>query len=128
MAANSMRAYRRKTARNALEAADGNTRQVFFRDNIARCYRMHRPRAARQDHAASGAARVGIAHTVLDRRQRLLQIGPQIVDVLYADGQAHHVLGHAGQLQFRGRQLPVGGGRRMAGERLGVTDVDQARE
>jgi len=51
-----------------------------------------------------------------DRGQRLLQVGDDVVDVLDADRQAHHVGRYAGLGQFRRRQLAVGGRGRVAGE------------
>jgi hypothetical protein len=63
-----------------------------------------------------------------DGQLRRALIGQQVVDVLDADRQAHHVFAHAGLGQFLGRQLAVRGGGRVAGQRLGVADVDQAGE
>ncbi len=48
--------------------------------------------------------------------------------MLDADRQSHHVFGDAGLLHFLGAELAVGGGRRVAGEALGVADVHQARD
>jgi hypothetical protein len=59
----------------------------------------------------------------LHRCQRLLQVGPQIIDMLDADGQAHHVGTDACLGQFGRVELAVGGAGRMAGRRLGVTNV-----
>ena len=77
--------------------------------------------------ASSGLPPVQIG-AALDSLQRLLQIGFQIVDVFDADGQAHHVLGHACKHQFLRSQLAVRGGRRMAGERLGIAYVYETSE
>lgn len=60
--------------------------------------------------------------------QRLLQIGFDVVDVFDADGQAHHVVRHAGFLHFFGGELAVRGGGGVAGEAFAVAYVDQARD
>ncbi len=57
--------------------------------------------------------------------QRLGQIGEDIVDMLDADGQTHHVSRHTGPGQLFVIQLPVSGGCRMTGQRFGVADVHQ---
>ena len=83
-------------------------------------------RAARRPVAARSCGKSCSCHSHL--RQGLVQIGQQIVDVLDTDRQAHGFLAHAGLLQLFGIELAVGGGRRVRGQRLGVADVDQARE
>src|SRR5690606_18450772 len=58
--------------------------------------------------------------------ERLAQVGKDVVDMLDADGQAHHVAWYAGLLQSLVAELAMGGGRRVAGQRLGIADIDQA--
>jgi hypothetical protein len=53
----------------------------------------------------------------LDRGQRLLEIGLDVVDVLDADRQPHHVFRHAGLLRVPPGELAVRGGGRVAGQR-----------
>ncbi len=57
------------------------------------------------------------------RLQRLVEIGEDVVDVLDADGQANVIVGDAGRQLLFGRELRVGGARRMDGERARVADV-----
>ena len=61
-------------------------------------------------------------------RQRLVEIPLDVRQVFDADGQADVVVGHAGERLFFHIQLAVGGGRRVDGQRTGITDVRQMRE
>ena len=60
------------------------------------------------------------------RSQRLINIRHQVIDMLDANRQADHVDTDAGFGHFCRGQLAVGGAGRVAGERFGVADVDQA--
>ena len=48
--------------------------------------------------------------------------------MLDADREANVVVGHAGRELFFGRELRVGGGRRMDGERTRVADIGDVIE
>lgn len=74
------------------------------------CARPQAPSAPLRGKPRSGAG--GGSHL----RQRLLQIGHQIVDVLDANGQANHVGTHASFFHLVGVELAVGGGGGVAGE------------
>lgn len=63
-----------------------------------------------------------------ERSQRLLQICLQVIDMLDANRQAHHVLRDAGFGQFGRIELAVGGRCRMGRQRFGVADIHQPRE
>lgn len=60
------------------------------------------------------------------RIQRLTDIRNDVVDVFDADGKPHHILTHPGTFQLLRTELAMGRGGWMAGQRLGVTDIDQA--
>jgi hypothetical protein len=64
----------------------------------------------------------------LRHSQRLLEIGDNIVDMLYADGQPDHLRSHAGLFLLLRRHLPMRRRGRVTGERLGVTHIDQPLE
>jgi hypothetical protein len=55
-------------------------------------------------------------------------VGDDVVDVLDAHRDAHQILRDAGARQFLGVELAVRGRGRVAGERLGVADVDQPQD
>jgi hypothetical protein len=59
------------------------------------------------------------------RRQRLCQIGQNVVDVLDADAQPDGVWRDACGGQFGLGELAMGGGGGMRRQRLGIADVDQ---
>ena len=61
-------------------------------------------------------------------RQRLIEIGDDVVDMLDADAEPDHFRPHAGLALLLGRHLPMRGRGRMAGERLGVAHIDQPLE
>ncbi len=69
-----------------------------------------------------------VLHVRSGARQRLIEIGEQVVDMLNADRQSHGFLADAGLAQFVGRKLAVRGGSRVGGERFGVADIDEPRE
>ena len=52
----------------------------------------------------------------------------QVVDVLNAHRQAHHVFAHAGLGEFLGVELAVRGRCRVRGQRFGIANIDQAGE
>src|SRR5690606_6750690 len=58
----------------------------------------------------------------------LFDIGNDVIDMLDADRDAHQVFRYAGLFQLFGRKLAMGGGGRVAGQRLGVTDIDEAQD
>ena len=62
------------------------------------------------------------------RRQRLIEIEQDVVDVLDADRQTHVAVGDAGREPVFGRQLRVRRGRRMDGERAGIADIGDVIE
>ena len=61
-------------------------------------------------------------------RERLIQIGEDVVDVLDADAQADAARADAGRQLFGRRHLAMSGGGRMAGERFRIAQIDQALE
>jgi hypothetical protein len=61
-------------------------------------------------------------------RERLVEVGEQIVDVLDPDRQAHRVRGHAGGRELLLRELRVGGRGVVDRQRLRVADVRQVAE
>ena len=70
------------------------------------------------DHRAAPS---GLIH----RAERLIEVGDDVVDVLDADAEPDHLRRHAGLPLLLRRHLPVRGRRRMAGQRLGVAQVDE---
>jgi len=58
--------------------------------------------------------------------QRLVQIGDDVVAMLNTDRQTDGFRRHAGLALLGLRHLAMGGGSRMAGQRFGVADIDQA--
>jgi hypothetical protein len=64
----------------------------------------------------------------LCRLRRLVQIGDLVVEVFDADRQQHRVFADTGLGQVLCIELAVGGGGRVAGQRLGIADIDQARD
>ena len=74
----------------------------------------------RLDRAGSRGVPVSDSHSpnieTSDRAQRLLQIGQQVVDVLDAHRQPHHVNADPGLGQFVRAELTVRGAGRLAGE------------
>ena len=62
----------------------------------------------------------------LDDSQRLINVGKNIVDVFDADTQANHLRFYSGPELFFLGELPVRGRGRVAGQRLGITDIHQA--
>src|SRR5581483_2359519 len=61
-------------------------------------------------------------------RQRLLEIGDDVVGLLEPDREPHHVRPGAGLHLLRIRQLPVRGRRRMDDQRARVADIGEMRE
>src|SRR5690606_4375546 len=57
--------------------------------------------------------------------QCLGDVGKNIVDMLDADGQPHHVAANAGLGELLIIQLAMGGRGRVTGQGAGVADVDQ---
>jgi hypothetical protein len=119
-AANPAKLPHRPAARRVRQVS----RPVFAsRGRIAQPHhRLHDRRWQRHHHPRAGQSQA------LNRGQRLLQVGQQVVAVLDADRQAHRIHRHAGFRQLFLIELAVRGGGRMAGQRLGVADIDQARE
>ena len=72
---------------------------------------------------SAGRERAGI-----QSRDRLIEIGDDVVDILDADRQAHHVGTGARLLQLLGRELAVGRRRRMDDERARVAEIGEMRE
>src|SRR5690606_8269998 len=62
------------------------------------------------------------------RLQCLADVGKNVVDVLDADGQPHHVPAHACLEQLLVVQLTMGSGGRVAGQGAGIADVDQPQD
>jgi len=62
------------------------------------------------------------------RAQHLLQIRDQIVLVVDADRQPHHIRRRAGFRLRRVVELAVGGGGRVDDQRAGVADIGEVRE
>ena len=60
------------------------------------------------------------------RCQGLFQIGQDVIDMLDANRQPHQIFANPSLGQFRRRQLAMSGGRRVAGQRFSVADVDQS--
>lgn len=58
----------------------------------------------------------------------MFQVSDEVVDVLDADGEAHHVFRNAGGFEFLSIQLAVRGARWMGRKRFGVADIDEAGE
>ena len=79
-------------------------------------------------NVASGELRLRRLGDFSRRLQRLVEIGDDVVDMLDADRQPDIVVGHAGRLLLLGRELRVGGGRRMDGERARVADIGDVIE
>src|SRR5690606_22301217 len=61
-------------------------------------------------------------------RERLLEVADDVVDVLDADREPDGLRRDARGALFLLRELAVRGGRRVAGQRLGIADVDQPLE
>ena len=59
---------------------------------------------------------VAFVVVVLDCRQRLFEVGDQVVDVFDADRQANGIDSNASGFKFRRRKLAVRGRCRMAGQ------------
>jgi acyl-CoA synthetase (AMP-forming)/AMP-acid ligase II len=83
--------------------------------------------------AIAEAAVIGIptsngARSAWRRRQRLVEIGDDVVDVLDADRQAHIARRHAGLQLLLGRQLRMRRAGRMDGEAARVADVGDVIE
>ena len=62
------------------------------------------------------------------RGQSLVKIGYDVINVLYADRETDHFRPYTSAFLLLRRHLPVRGRGRMAGERLGVADIDQTLE
>src|SRR6266850_325998 len=66
-----------------------------------------------------------VAEVIRPRRpQGLVQVGDDVVGVLDADAEPDHRGGHTGVALLLLRHLPVRGGGRVAGQRLGIPQVD----
>lgn len=60
--------------------------------------------------------------------ERLVEVGDDVVHVLYAHGEPDEVLGEVGGPELLGSQLGVRGGRRMDDEGLGIAHVGEVRK
>src|SRR5690606_154999 len=63
-----------------------------------------------------------------DFRQRLLQIGNDVIDIFDADGKTHHFRPGASGDALLVRQLTVRGGGRMDDQRARIADIGEVRE
>src|SRR5690554_1691372 len=66
--------------------------------------------------------------SALASSQGLIEVGEDIVDMLDADGEAHHIGGYPGPGELLVVELAVGGGGRDRRAALGVADVDQPQD
>ena len=97
----------------------GGAARAWVSGPAARPAVTRRRRRARPRRARSAAGR---------GRQRLVEVGDEVVDVLEADRQPDEVVGHAGPILVLGAQLRVGRPGRVDDQRLGVADVGQQAE
>ena len=89
---------------------------------------VRRKAASAVSSATSYSAAINAERRRLRRRQRLIEVGDDVVDVLDADAEPDHFRPHAGLALLLGRHLPMRGRGRVAGERLGVAHIDQPLE
>ncbi len=106
-----------RRAAHPVEQVEASSRRALFQHHRHRRYSKLSGRSFRRDHCPMRRLR---------RSERLIEIRDDVVDVLDADAQPDRLRPHARHGLLLRRHLAMGGGGRMAGERLRVADVDEA--
>ena len=102
----------------ALSGHAGRDAGIRFLAQMKKGRACHRRRALFEECAPDGS----------DLRQRLFQIGDDVLDILDADRQADHVRPGAGALQLIGRKLAMRRRGRMDDQRARIAEIGEMRK